>query len=177
MRVEIGAERGDVLHRLDQRQKAEIGARRPDRLDQRQLTREPRGERRQRRFERRVGGDLAPLRGAGDPAHHKKRLAEDSRIGAGPERLGYTDPSGEHRLQHGEFLDPSEARRDPGRRVGAQDEALPAGERSAGELGVEAPILLDRPAGQQLQPVDPDPARPARLGQEATQQARVHDRH
>jgi len=120
MLVEIGAEGGDVLCGADCRQKAEIGVRRPDSLDPRQLLREPRGDRRQMRFEGWVGGNLTPLGGAGDLAHDEKRLGHDAWVGAGPERLGHRDPSGEHRFQDREFLYAPEARRDPGRCVGAQ---------------------------------------------------------
>ena len=151
--------------RVDRRQKAEVGARRPDRLDPCELVPEPRGDLGQGRLERRVGRDLAALRGAGDPAHHEKRFPQYARVGAGKERLGDRDPGGMHRLKHREFLDPAEARRDPGRRVGAQDEALPAGETSAGKFGVEAEIQLDRAAVEEFQPGYVDPACPARASE------------
>ena len=50
-----------------------------------------------------------------------------------------------------------------------QHEALLPGTASAGKLGIEPPILLDRPAGKQLQPGYFNPARAARLGEEAGQ--------
>ena len=77
------------------------------------------------RLERRVGGDLAALRGAGDPPHDEKRLADHLGIGAGPERLRHRDAGGEGRLQHREFLDAgrgSTRRRSP-RRCAAPDAA------------------------------------------------------
>ena len=106
------------------RQKSEVGARRPDRLDPRQFRAEPRGDGRQMRLERRVGRDLPSLRGAGDPPHDEKRLADHLGVGAGPERLGDRDPGREGRPLHREFLDAAEARRDAGRRVGAQHQRM-----------------------------------------------------
>jgi hypothetical protein len=110
---------------------------------------------------------------AGNPAHDEKRLPQHARVGACEERLGDRDPGGIHRLEHGEFLDPAEARRDPGRRVGAQDEALMPGQRTPGKFGIEAKIQLDRAAVEEFQPGYIDPARAARAGEESGERGEV----
>ena len=146
MPVEIGAEPGDVPGRIDMGQKREVGARRPDRLYPRQFRAEPRRRGGQMRLQRRVCRDLPSLRGAGDPPHDEKRPADHLGVGAGPERLRHRDPGREGRPLHREFLDPAEARRDAGRRVGAQHQGMLSGKGAAGKFGLEAPILLDRAA-------------------------------
>ena len=176
VQVEIGAEAGDLRRRtvlLRRSEEGEVGPRRPDRLKARQLLAEAIRDLRQNRLERRIGGDLAALRGPGEAPHDKKRLPDDPRIGAGEERLGNRNAGRERRLKHGELVEASEARRDAARRVGAQDEALRPGEAAIREKDVEAPILLDRAAGEQLAGRDLDLFGAARPGQEARQRCDI----
>jgi hypothetical protein len=142
VQVEIGAEAGDLRRRtvlLGPIEEGEVGPRRPDRLKARQLLAEPIGDPRQDRLERRIGGDLAALRGPGEVPHDKKRLPDDPRIGAGEERLGNRNAGRERRLKHDELVEAREAR-GAARRVGARDEALRPGEAAIREKGVEAPL-------------------------------------
>ena len=177
--VKISTKTRDLPRRstlLGGRQEGQIGARRADCLDACQLLAELRGNPRQCRFEHRIRGDLAPLRGAGDPPHHKEWFADHSRIGAGEERLGNRDPGREHGLQNRKFIGARQAGPDPGRRVGAQDETLPSGKRAIRKRGVDTPILLDRATGKQVTGGDFDRCRPARLRQKARQRGEIKSR-
>ena len=163
MPVEIGAEPGDVPGR-DRYGGRKARSGRGGRIVciRANSCAEPRRDRRQMRLQRRVCRDLPSLRGAGDPPHDEKRPADHLGIGAGPERLRHRDAGGEGRLLHREFLDPAEARRDAGRRVGAQHQRCRPAQAPADKFGLEAPILLDRAARQQFRLAYPDMARAAR---------------
>src|SRR5207248_4242627 len=79
VQVEIGAEAGDLRRRtvlLPSIEEGEVGPRRPDRLKARQLLAEAIRYLRQTRLERRIGGDLATLRGSGAAPHDKKPLLD-----------------------------------------------------------------------------------------------------
>ena len=89
-------------------------------------------------------------RGAADAAHDKELAADDGRIVAQPQRLGYGHAGGEHGLEQGKLLRPAMADRHArGRRVAAQHGFQPARVRAAPDLHIKQPVLLHRATRQQ----------------------------
>ena len=134
MTVEIGAKLGHLLCRpnfLIGREECEIGPRRANRVDQGELAPEPLGDDGESRIECPIASDPVGCRDPINSPHDEKRLAPDSGILAGKERFGNRHLRRESRLLHGEFLNASQARRNPSRGGGAQHEPLFAVERAA----------------------------------------------
>ena len=99
----------------------------------------------------------------------KKGLPKISGSSLAQSGSGTVTPAAKAALQHREFFEPAETCGNPGRGGGAQHQALFSGERTAGKLRFDRPILLDGAAPQRHEPGNLDRACAAGGGEKPRQ--------